>query len=165
MTELILSFMIYLDSYGLCRGYYCSLYLFAVPGIIVLLFLFKKRRLLGSVRKRKSFGHITWQQMELLSRQYYEERGFKVRQEGGNKADGGIDLDARKGKRRALVQVKHYKGKVGVKVVREMLGVLLDEKKFNEVHIVSSSSFTKPALELAKRQGVYLIDGKKLLKA
>jgi len=100
--------------------------------------------------------------MEHAAKEYYRKQGYKVAIKGGGSADGGIDLIASKRFKKTLVQVKHYKAKVGVKVVREMLGVLLDNSQFDSVHIVSSTDFTKPAKELAHRHKVKLIGKKEL---
>lgn len=122
-----------------------------------------RKSLLSKAKKKGNFNGLTWQQMEYAAKEFYRSRGYKVSVKGGNSADGGIDLIVTKGKRTVLVQVKHYKSKVGVKVVREMLGVLIDSKLFDAVHIVSSTDFTKPAKDLASRHNVSLIGKRQLL--
>lgn len=163
MTEILDLLFFKLEGSGVCSGSYCYLYLFVPPILIILMFLFRGRRYLAKAKKKGGFTHLTWQQMEYAALEYYKNRGFSVKPYGGASADGGVDLSAKKKGRRILVQVKHYKGKVGVKIVREMLGVLVDDDRFNEVHIVTSSSFTKPALELANRHKIQLIGKNELM--
>jgi restriction system protein len=153
----------HLESLGLCVSEYCYSYLFVIPLFIILLFSLRRTKYIAKAKKKGGFSHLTWQQMEFAAREYYKSKGFSVKTHGGANADGGVDLIAKKKGRSILVQVKHYKGKVGVKIVREMLGVLVDDSRFNEVHIVTSSSFTKPALDLAKRHKIQLIGKNELI--
>lgn len=136
--------------------------MFVIPAFACLFLTLFRSSLLGRAKKEGHFNSLTWQQMEFAAKEFYKKKGYKVSLKGGAKADGGIDLIAKKGREKILVQVKHYKSKVGVKVVREMLGVLVDSKEYNAVHVVSSTDFTKPAKELANRQKVRLIGKKEL---
>lgn len=108
---------------------------------------------------------LTWRDFELLISELYRKAGYSVTEGPGNAPDGGIDLDLRSPSgERVLVQCKHWKGqKIGVSVVREMLGVLTREKA-DLVTIVGTGYFTKEALKWAKNQPIELVDGPKLLK-
>jgi len=59
--------------------------------------------------------------------------------------DGGVDLVARKDGEKHLIQCKHWKAqKVGVQVVRELLGVLYRSGAVGG-QIVTTGEFTKAA--------------------
>jgi restriction system protein len=163
LTEYLSIIFYHLENSGLCVSEYCYSYLLAIPLFAILLLSLKRRKYIPDAKKKGGFSHLTWQQMEFAAREYYKSKGFLVKSHGGASADGGVDLIAKKRGRSILVQVKHYKGKVGVKIVREMLGVLVDDSRFNEVHIITSSSFTRPALDLAKRHKIQLIGKSELI--
>lgn len=102
--------------------------------------------------------------MEFIAAEVYKELGYKVKVKGGAHADGGIDLIAKRNGKKVLIQVKHYKGNVGVKIVREMMGVLVDNNEYSEVHLVTSSGYTKEAVLFANRnKQVKLLTGKQIL--
>ena len=60
------------------------------------------------------------------------------------------------------MQCKHWKGGVGVGVVREMYGVMHAEQ-FNGVFVVGLSGFTKEAWSWIKGKPIRLMDGRNLL--
>ncbi len=164
MTEIINFALSALEAKGLCSGSLCYTYVFLSPLILVfLLRTLMKKGDLEKARKKGNFDKLTWFQMEKAAKDYYKSKGFKVSLKGGGSADGGVDLIAKKGRRCVLVQVKHYKSNVGVKIVREMLGVMVDSDQFNELHIISSTGFTKPARELASRHSIVLLGRKELI--
>jgi restriction system protein len=78
-------------------------------------------------------------------------------------ADGGVDLDLTyPSGERLIVQCKHWKNRhVGVKQLRELWGVLDDEKADGAI-FVTSGSFTAEALAFARGKQLELIDGPKL---
>ena len=78
-------------------------------------------------------------------------------------ADGGVDLSLTyPGGERLIVQCKHWKNRhVGVKPVRELWGVLDDEKADGAI-FVTSGAFSADALAFARGKRLELIDGPKL---
>jgi len=78
-------------------------------------------------------------------------------------ADGGVDLSLTyPGGERLIVQCKHWKNRhVGVKPVRELWGVLDDEKADGAI-FVTSGSFSAEALAFARGKRLELIDGAQL---
>jgi len=83
---------------------------------------------------------------------------------GGARADGGIDLIAYKKQFKYIIQCKQWKSTtVGVKVVREMLGVSVHERA-QGVYIFTCGNFTKDAKEFAKDKPVYLVNGYQICK-
>ena len=92
----------------------------------------------------------------------YRRQGYRVT-EGGFGADGGIDLELRKGDERVIVQCKQWKAqKVGVSVVREMFGVLTASNAAKVV-VICSGKFTQQAIDFASDKPIVLIDGGELL--
>jgi restriction system protein len=113
---------------------------------------------IGSLRK------INWRQFEELVGEAFRRKGYTVTENGGGGADGGIDLILRKAGEKLLVQCKHWKmEKVGVKVVRELYGVVAAQGASGGV-VVSSASFTQEARDFAKGKPLELLDGSELLR-
>lgn len=103
---------------------------------------------------------------ECVIEQLYKEMGFDT-ELTPEKGDGGRDIIAEKkeaGKReKILIECKRYRKPVGVKIARELLGVISSEK-VNKGVIVTSSSFTRGAKEIAKiNPRIELISGKILV--
>ena len=124
----------------------------------------KARRILWETESLDSLRRLSWQQFEDLSVQIMRHLNYKVTPGAGTK-DGGIDLTAYKKGFKYVVQCKQWKANsVGVKVVREMLGVSVHEGATGGVYIFTCGRFTKDARELAKGKRVYLVDGMQICK-
>lgn len=94
----------------------------------------------------------------------YRRKGYSVEETGGGGADGGVDLILRSNGKKVLVQCKQWRQRqVGVKVVREMVGLIGHEHADNVV-IVTSGSFTAEASSFANGKPVELVDGKALVE-
>ena len=106
---------------------------------------------------------LTWSQFERLIAEFYRRKGATVSPRGGPMADGGVDLSLTyPSGERLIVQCKHWKNRhVGVKPVRELWGVLDDEKADGAI-FVTSGSFSADALAFANGKQLELIDGPKL---
>jgi len=105
---------------------------------------------------------MTWQEFEMLVGEAYRRQGFNVREMGGGGADGGVDLVLTKNDQKVLVQCKQWKTfKVGVKIVRELYGVMAAQKAQGGV-VVTSGVFTQEAKAFADGKNIALIDGEKL---
>lgn len=117
----------------------------------------------------KTFDHWTvdalreleWKRFELLCAKYYEAVGFKSETIRCG-ADGGIDVKLFKfdpNKPLAIVQCKAWNsGPVGVKEVRELLGVMAHEKVGRGIFI-TTGSYTKEASAFGKENPIQLLDG------
>jgi restriction system protein len=78
--------------------------------------------------------------------------------------DGGVDIRLRKNGNLILVQCKHWKsGKVGVKTVRELYGVMAAKQAYAGI-IVTFGTFTEDAKKFATGKSIELISGNQLLK-
>ncbi len=110
-----------------------------------------------------SLDEISWQDFELLVGEHFRRQGFAVEETAGG-ADGGIDLIAVKNGEKYLIQCKQWKAyKVGVKVVRELLGVMVGAAASGGF-VVTSGQFTHDAVVFAKNNNISLLDGKALRK-
>ncbi|MCB2141462.1 DUF2034 domain-containing protein [bacterium] len=122
----------------------------------------RKRQLLDRQSNIASIRELSWKEFEELLGEAYRRKGYIVRENHIPGPDGGIDLFLEKGTRRHLVQCKQWRNrKVGVKIVREMFGVMTAERA-DSVIVVSSGDFTQDAIKFAAGKPIDLIDGHKL---
>lgn len=108
---------------------------------------------------------IEWKLFEDISAAYYKEKGIRAELTKLG-ADGGIDIKLFQddsGKPTSLVQCKAWNTKlVGVKPIREFLGVMSHEK-IPKGFFMASGSYSPDAMEIAKANGITLVDGKMFL--
>jgi restriction system protein len=128
---------------------------------------FKRTKLYDKTSRsvsQNSLGNMSWQDFEFLVGEYFRRRQFSVEKTKSG-ADGGVDLIAAKGTEKYLIQCKHWKAnKVGVNVVRELLGVMVGVGATGGF-VVTSGEFTKDAIDFAKANNILILDGKELLKS
>jgi len=106
---------------------------------------------------------FSWREFETLVAQAFRERGYTVRERGGNGPDGGVDIELRMGADKYLVQCKHWKAQsVGVVVVRELFGVMTAERAVGGF-VVASGGFTKEATQFADGRSIELVDANRLI--
>ncbi|PMN93401.1 restriction endonuclease [Enterovibrio norvegicus] len=141
---------------------YLSLILLLPAPISLLKRFTAKKRLL----KTKSYVHLHqmhWLDFEALLGEYYRQKGFQVSQSLSRSPDGGVDIELRKDGKLQLVQCKHWKTrKVGVKVLRELYGVMLD-RRADRMIVVTSGHFTTEAITFSASKQFELINGRQLL--
>ncbi|HRO36455.1 restriction endonuclease [Thauera sp.] len=102
---------------------------------------------------------MSWQDFELLVGEAFRMRGYSVSETGGGGADGGVDLELRKGGEVFLVQCKQWRAyKVSVTVVRELYGVMAGRGAAGGF-VVTSGVFTADARAFAEGRNIELIDG------
>jgi restriction system protein len=145
----------------------------AAPAVTGLLFFvavlsaFNSLRKGGLLDRQKGMGTlrtISWQKFEVLVGETYRRKSYTVSESGGGGADGGVDLILRKNGEKLLVQCKHWKmAKVGVKVVRELYGVVAAEGATGGV-VISSGTFTQESRDFARGKPIELVDGSELIK-
>jgi len=108
---------------------------------------------------------MSWAEFELLVGESVRSRGYTVKETGGGGADGGVDLVAWRDGRTTLVQCKHWKTyRVGVSVVREMLG-LMAARSAAEGCVITSGRFATEARRFAAGHALSLIDGDSIAEA
>ena len=124
---------------------------------------YRKGLLLDRQKGISTLREITWREFEDLVGEAYRRKGYTVTQTGGGGADGGIDLVLKRGGEKLLVQCKHWKmSKVGVKVVRELYGVISADGANGGI-VISSGTFTREARDFAEGKTTELVDGSELL--
>lgn len=123
----------------------------------------RRRKLtFASAKHIEAIRNMSWREFETLIAETYRRQGFTVEETGGGGADGGIDLILHGKGQKAIVQCKHWRQRqVGVKVVREMYGVMTHEKA-DRVVIVAAGTYTQEAQDFAKGKPILLIDVKAL---
>ncbi|MDP9989577.1 restriction system protein [Variovorax boronicumulans] len=108
---------------------------------------------------------IEWRRFEALCEALYAQAGFTTRSQSHG-ADGGIDiwLHSKHTDVPRIVQCKHWRSKpVGVKEMREFLGVMASHQLKTGTY-VTSSTFSSDAAAFAKANGIHAQDGAALLK-
>ncbi|MGJ8650763.1 MAG: restriction endonuclease [Opitutaceae bacterium] len=121
-----------------------------------------RKELVAHTRSISDLRALHWREFEMLVGEFYRQRGYDIAETKGG-ADGGIDLDGvDPNGRRILIQCKHWKNaKIGVKIVRETLGVLHKAGAARAI-VIGTGNFTKEALAFANGEPIELIAGDQL---
>lgn len=115
--------------------------LFLLPAPISLFHSWRKRKQLDAQEDINSIRSLSWQRFEELVGEAYRRQGYRVVENDRAGPDGGIDLVIRKEGKKYLVQCKQWRSqKVGVKVVREMFGLVAAEDATGGI-IITSGQF------------------------
>ena len=123
----------------------------------------RKRRLLDRQTGLDSIRALSWRQFEELVAEAYRRDGYRVVETEQPGPDGGVDIRLRKDGALHLVQCKNWRSRrVGVRVVREIYGVLAAENARQAV-VVCSGDFTLDARRFAAGKPIRLVDGVALL--
>ena len=108
---------------------------------------------------------IEWHRFEQVCAAYWREAGMVATLTPFG-ADGGVDVELRQAGEdtpEALVQCKAWNAtQVGVKLVRELLGVVTDRKVERGI-FMTTGTFTTDAIEFARGNRLDLIDGSDLV--
>jgi restriction system protein len=122
----------------------------------------RKKKLLDSQKDLHSIRSLGWREFEELVGEAYRREGYTVRENTGAGPDGGIDLVLNKDGNAYLVQCKHWRSwKIGVKVVREMYGLLAAEHAHGVI-LITSGMFTQEARNFAAGKPIDLVEGRQL---
>jgi restriction system protein len=147
------------------QTYFLSVFFAASLPLLLFIDLFfdrfskhNKAKMFHAIKRKgdAAVQRLSWQEFERYCAGYFIAQGYKVKITGQGGADHGMDLLISKNGREAIVQCKHWKGRVGVTVVREMFG-LMHAHKHQEVFIVALSGFTKQANDWAEGKPIRLI--------
>jgi len=145
-------------------GQYLVPLAFGLGGLVSVVGRRKRANLFQSVAKqsvKSALNDINWREFEMLVGEWFRKQGYAVTETGGV-ADGGVDLILTKSGETYLVQCKQWKAyKVGVNIVRELLGVMVSKGAAGGV-LVTSGLFTDEAKRFAADSNIELIDGSKL---
>jgi restriction system protein len=105
---------------------------------------------------------MTWHEFEILVGEAFRRKGYSVKENQDKGPDGGVDLVLFDGSEKYLVQCKQWRAfKVGVKVVRELYGVMAASGAVGGF-VVTSGEFTGDARSFAQGKNIELIDGPEL---
>ncbi len=107
-----------------------------------------------------ALAEMSWEEFELLIGEYFRNLGFRV-EETREGADGGVDLVVYRNNLKYLVQCKHWKANVGVKIVRELLGVIVASGAAGG-YVICSGKFTREAIKFAYENKISLLGKKEL---
>ncbi|MCG3201462.1 MAG: hypothetical protein NFCOHLIN_01332 [Gammaproteobacteria bacterium] len=122
-------------------GQYVIPAIFLVGAVISVSRRIKREGLLSRVTAKSLPAiseEITWREFEMLVGEFYRTKGYRVEERGGAGSDGGVDLVLRSDTETVLVQCKHWNARtVGIKVLRELYGVLVSEGASRAVLITS----------------------------
>lgn len=137
--------------------------IFLIPTPFSLLKRHIAKKRLANTATYEHLHKMHWLDFEGLVGEYYRQKGFNVSQSLNHTPDGGVDIELRKDGELRLVQCKHWKTrKVGVKVLRELYGVVLD-RQASKMIVVTSGDFTADAINFAIAKQLELINGHQFL--
>lgn len=123
----------------------------------------KKKQLIDTNRDLEIIRDLSWQEFEQIVAEAYRRKGYSVRENVVGGPDGGIDLSLEKDGQLHLVQCKHWRTqKVGVKVAREMYGIMVDQGAASAI-VVTAGMFSQEARNFAESNPIDLIDGPQLV--
>jgi restriction system protein len=139
-----------------------------VVGFAAFWWLTRKRRaarrelelLEGRRRLVEATGHMSGPEFERVLAVFFRRAGYAA-DVTGRSGDQGMDLMLRKDGRKVAVQAKRYAKPVGNRAVQEALAARQFHRT-DDAWVVTTSSFTPGAAELASRANVRLIDGAEL---
>lgn len=135
---------------------------FLIPAPISALRRYKRKKLLATQESIDTIRSLNWRDFEFMVAQAYKEQGYRVIENEEVGPDGGIDIVLTKGSHKYLVQCKQWHtAKVGVKVVREMFGVM-HSVGAQGVIIITSGMFTQEAKNFAHDKPIDLVEGNEL---
>jgi restriction system protein len=145
-----------------CASYAAGLFLFLAA--MSAFNSWRKRDLFDRQTGIETIRSVSWQEFEELVGEAYRRKGYRVEESGGGGADGGVDLVLKKNGETLLVQCKHWRQyKIGVKVIRELYGVVTSENATGGI-VISSGVFTQETIDFAKGKPLELIGGMELVK-
>jgi restriction system protein len=139
---------------------------FAVTGFIVSLVVLFMRKRNYDVKVSKSriydIDTMTGTQFEYFLNLAYSRQGYKVQ---GTKVTGdyGADLVLTKGEKKIVVQAKRYSKRVGLKAIQEVVSSIAYYKA-TEGWAVTNNEFTAAAIELARSNGIRLVERDELIE-
>ena len=137
---------------------------FLIPAALSAARSSRKRKLLDKQRDIETLRALSWSEFEELIGEAFRRQGYTVRENLRGGPDGGVDLELERNGNLYLVQAKHWQAaKVGVKVVREMLGLVTAHGAHGAI-IIASGLFTQQARAFAADKPIDLIEGEQLLQ-
>jgi len=135
-----------------------------LPAPVSALKSWQKSKRLDSQKGLDSIKALGWREFEELVGEAYRREGYTVVENTTAGPDDGIDLVLKKDGGLVLVQCKQWKStKVGVNIVRELLGVITAKHATSGI-LITSGVFTQEAKNFAADKRIDLVDGTQLLQ-
>lgn len=132
-----------------------------VGGIVMAILVQKKnKKLLQS--GIYDIDNMKGEEFEEYLKLLYQKLGYNV-STTPRSGDFGADLVLKKDEKKIVVQVKRYSKSVGIKAVQEIIPAI---RHYNasDAWVITNSTFTSPAIQLAKTNNVLLIDRDMLIQ-
>lgn len=146
-------------------GQYVMPLAFSIAALISFMRVQKRAKLVTQVTNGRGpdvLQDMTWHEFEALVGEAYRRNGYSVKENFDKGPDGGVDLVLLDGSEKYLVQCKQWRAlKVGVKVVRELYGVMASAGAVG-AFVVTSGEFTRDSVSFAQGKNIELIDGPQL---
>lgn len=133
-------------------------FIFSITYLII-----RKKKYNDKVRKSKiqDVDSMTGVQFEYFLKLIFSQKGYKV-QTTKVTGDYGADLVMTAGDKRIVVQAKRYSKRVGIKAIQEVVSSIAYYKA-SEGWAVTNNEFTDAAVQLAKANGIKLIERNELM--
>ena len=124
----------------------------------------ERARQIEALQQRDAFrdriNYMSGTEFEHFMANVFKNKGYPVKLTPTS-GDQGVDLLLDIDERKVAVQLKRYTAPVGNAAIREAFAGMMHYKA-QEAWVITTSSFTKSAVELAKSTGVRLIDRNEL---
>ena len=104
---------------------------------------------------------MSGEEFEKFLKVYYESQGYRADLTPST-ADYGADLVMKKDKRKIVVQAKRWSKTVGIESVQQVIGAIRHYGASKGI-VVTNSTYTENAYNLANSNGVELIDRRQLI--
>lgn len=157
----VLGLIVFLKTNSLTYGIIATVFaILLIQAVRIFIIINKKSRL------RKSGIEEIDQMNGFIFEEYlstlYKKQGYKVETTKAS-GDFGADLVLKKDGVKTVVQAKRYAKNVGIKAVQEIIGAI-NYYQANDSMVITNSYYTKAAIELARINGVKLIDRDQLIQ-
>jgi restriction system protein len=133
---------------------------FVLTSILVFIKSFRYKSVLPI--ELRDIDYMDGLQFEKFLKPVFERQGYITEVTKGS-GDYGADLILRKGHKKLVVQAKRYSSNIGVSAVQQVVAAV-NFYKANGAIVVTNQYFTPAAIQLAKVNGVRLIDRDELAR-
>lgn len=170
LISILLFFVLPSDFRNYVPLFICGISALILPIAIILALIQKERieRLDAKKRQtllfRQDLENLSPSEFEIYTDSLFQKMGYKTELQGNiNASDQGIDIRAWRGGEYVIIQCKRFTGKnnVGIKDVRDLMGVVSKEKA-NTGFLVTSSNFTGNAQQWSQGTNIILVTPKKI---
>jgi restriction system protein len=139
-------------------SYKASFIIVSIIGVLILIGLLLEGREIAKIEA--GYEYLSPFEFEKYVAQLFKEKGYVV-DVTSKSGDFGADVLAGKGGKTIAIQVKKQRGNIGVKDVNHLIGSLHYYGADKGV-LVTTSDFTKPAMEMARKAPIELWDRARL---